>query len=852
MIQKWILFSCFLCLSLVHSQGLEDSIYNHLDRFIESPSPSTLQQLDEKETDFANQVQSKEEFLALVILNSNLGYYYRQFGNNQKAIRQYEKAWKNYREKKLDGYDIIEFCLKPLGNLYTIIGDFTNAENTIKSYYSFAEKQNIPSQKIAGILNLSVVYHNTGKHNTAIELLKQGLKMPNLTNKQKLTLENNLSTNLMALQQYEEAQNLLNQKVNTDFLSLRNNAQLAAQQGDFNKAMSLLKKAENKLSEEIPFARDLARFYVDKANLFTRKNEPKKAAENFLKSLQILIPGKLQSSIPDKSLLYPENTFISIFDGLAALQDSEMEALKYYDLSFYVSSLLYSQYTTQEVKVIHQAAWKRRTERCLEILFELYSTTSDFQFVERAFAYAEKSKATVLRENFSQKTLLETHPNNETLLKREQLESHQEQKLNALIREQLTTKETEKLQFLNDTLTDINLALKQLHYEIAQEYPDTISDIISLKEIQAKVQQDNALLVSYFFGKEALYRFDIYDKKTNFQKSTVNAKLNKAVSEFISYFENSSTINNDVTAYVEDAHLVYTILLPKMLPKSKNLILIPDGLLHFIPFDALLTEPTKSTTYTSMPFLTKQNNLVYNTSASLYYDAKTPDKENSVLGVFPIFKSSAQPLTYSLEEAKNLDRAMKSNLLMHQEASKENFMALAQDNSILHLSTHAHGGSFTIPAAMEFYDDVMLLQEFYSLNLNPKLVVLSACETGVGKIQSGEGAMSLARGFQYAGAQNILFSLWKVNDLSTSQLMTSFYENYSNQESAFTANRYSKLAYLKNTEISNAKKSPYYWSGFVYYGALDEETKNKNTLWYLGVLFVLMALIFMYFFRKKK
>jgi len=855
MIQKWSLFTCLLFITLVQSQSLEDTIYNHLDLFIENPNPSTLQQLEEKEAVFSKHVKTDEEFLALVVLNSNMGYYQRQFGFNQKAIRSYEKAWKNFREKNLEGYDIIEFCLKPLGNLYTITGDFTNAENTIKSYLSFAEKQNNTIQKIAGILNLSVVYHNTGKHNTAIELIREGLKMPDISNQQKSALENNLATNLLALKKFNEAQELLNQKERYDFLSQRNSAQLAAQQGDFDKVLSILEKAESKLSENVPLARDLARFYVDKASIFSHKKEPEKAGENFQKALQILVPGVSIATIPEREMLYAENTFLSIFDGLATLQENQMEALKYYDLSFYVSGLLYEQYTSQEVKIIHQAAWKKRTERCLEILFEQYSKTREHHYIEMAFAYAEKSKASVLRESFSQKSLFETHPEDKILQEREQVSSLQEQKINKLIRAQLTNAPNEKLQKLNDTLNLINLKLKELKTQIAQKYPYALSNVVSLAEIQTKIKKDKALLISFFTGNDWVYRFDISENTLQLHRIKVDAVFRSQITGFISLFENSSVINNDIKGFQEQAFSLYKLLLPESIQKHKNLILIPDGLLHFIPFEALLTTATQSTSFATMPFLVKQNSVSYNTSASLYYITITPDMKNSVLGVFPVFEKSTQPLRYSLDEAKNLSKMMDTRLLMHQEASKDNFIALAKSHSILHLSTHAHSGSFTIPAAMEFYDDVMLLQEFYSLNLNPKLVVLSACETGIGKIQTGEGVMSLARGFQYAGAQNLLFSLWQVNDLATSQLMASFYDCYSKTSSAFMANQNSKLDFLNNQEISNANKSPYYWSGFVYYGALDPEQKKPSyALWMLSLIgfFIIVWVLKNKLFSRKK
>lgn len=848
--QKIVVFISLFFTIFSTAQTLEDTIFDHLDTFISNPSAASLQQLEEKEITLSAQAQKKDDHVALVILNSNMGYYHRKFGNNQKAIGAYEKALKRFREKQLEGYDIIEYCLKPLGNLYTFTGDFANAENTIVTYLELARKQNNSDQIISGILNLSVVYHNTGKHNTAIELIREGLTLKGISTQQKTALENNLATNLIALQRFEEAQAALgkNLQQKNNLSSMRNAAQLALRNNDHETALHFIENAEQLLFESNPLPRDIARFYVEKASIYTHKKETENAAKNYQEALRFLIPNAKPSEILDQDFLYGENTFIAIFDGLAHLEKDPMKKLKYYDLSFYVSRLLQEQYTAQEVKIIHQAALKRRTEACIKILFEHYQKTKEYSAITRAFEYAENGKAAVLRSMVFQRSLLESYPDDPLLQKRETLTAFQEQNMNALIREQLTHATPEKLRAINDTLGILSIKLKNLQSAISLKYPDALLTVVALKKLQAKAQKDNAMLISYFFGKEGLYRFEVSANELNFYKISVDENLSNSISIFINYFENGMAINNDVAGFKTSAQTLYNVLLPETLPQNKHLILIPDGLLHFVPFEALLTQASQSTSFANMPFLVKQNSVSYNTSATLYHDAKTPDTKNSVLGVFPVFEGSLQPLTHSLKESENLNRLMDTHLLMHQEASKENFIAYAKAYSILHLSTHAHSGNFTIPAAMEFYDDVMLLQEFYSLHLNPKLVVLSACETGIGKIQSGEGAMSLARGFQYAGAQNLLFSLWKVNDLATSQLMTSFYEQYSKQQAAFKANRHSKLEYLKNPNISNAKKSPYYWSGFVYYGALEKEQKKPI---YLVWAIITIGLIFVVWFLKR-
>lgn len=839
---KKLVFITILFTSLGQAQSLEDTIYKHLDAFVENPSPKSLQNLNQKVNSFTLKAKTKNEYLALVILHSNMAYYRRQYGEFKKAVFDYENAWALYKTHQLQDYDIIEYCLKPLGNLYTQLGDFANAERTIKRYISFAEEQKNLSQKIAGIINLSVVYHTMGKHSTAIELLHEGLDTPDVSAEQKAALENNMATNLMAKEQFDKAKSYLDNTSKNEVLNLRNKAQLAMNKGDYDQALLLLEQAEPLLMNEVPLARDLARFYVEKASIYASMKAFEKAFKAYRKALQTLLPLHLSASLPPQELLYAENTFISIFDGLASLQTFSKLALSYYDLSFYVSDLIYDQFTNEEVKIMHQSSWKRRTERCLKILLDEHNENPQTELVKRAFTYVEKSKARVLNEQISQQFLLKSNANDELLLKRDELKTLQQKLINVSIREQLTDANSLKLQVVSDSLTQIHLELKKIQSAIADKYQEESSSLVSFDEIQTKVKEDESVLILYFYGKNNVYRIVISEKSIDFNSIEDKQFLDKKISDFIAYFDKSSAINNDIAGFSQTAFSLYNLLMPKKPLESDNLVIIPDALLHFIPFESLLVKPTKSSSYAKMPFLIKDSRLSYNNSATLYHKAEMSQVKNSVLGVFPVFENTSKYLNYSLEESKNLKEILPARLLMHDQASKSNFKALAGEYSILHLSTHAYSGTFTIPAYMEFDEDVMLLQELYSLNLNPKLVVLSACETGVGKILTGEGPMSLARGFQYAGAQNLLFSLWKVNDLSTSQLMTSFYKYYSQTNSASLANRNSKLDFLNNEHMSNANKSPYYWSAFVYYGDVDKGGQKPNYLWVYLIIGLVIVL----------
>ena len=169
-LKKCLLFLFLTQISFSQSLSLEDKIYNAIDTFIAKPTAENINNLNITEKEFwKNQKpKTKDDLLAIVILNSNKAYYEKQFNQVQKAVSSYEKAWKTYKKYNLSNYDIIEYCLKPLGNLYTLLGDYDNAENTIKQYYYIATKEKNKQQQFAAVVNLSNVYQNSGKNDWAV------------------------------------------------------------------------------------------------------------------------------------------------------------------------------------------------------------------------------------------------------------------------------------------------------------------------------------------------------------------------------------------------------------------------------------------------------------------------------------------------------------------------------------------------------------------------------------------------------------------------------------------------------------------------------------------------------------
>ena len=848
----------FLIFGSCFSQDLEEAVYVATETFNADRNPISFSNLLKKETEFKPQLKTKDQYFAYLFLLVNKANYLDKINQQTQAINAYEAALNVYNQQELNKvytYNITEYCLKPLGILYNKVGDYTNAENTIKQYLFLAEKQKDNPNKISGTINLAQLYYTIGKFESAITIAKNGLKTSGLSNSQKqkliqISVNCQIALNLVTSTKEIPTKNQIN-TFNLNTLETEYNIAIKTEKHE--EALKYLNKIIVKTyNNNASSARTLAKLHVKKAQLHYKLGQSKASLIELKGALKFLIPNYDNTGLPKKETLYPENTFIDIFDLLALLQVNPNNGLACYDLSFYVSDLLTRTLTSQEAKLIHLSANRKRSESCINLLFDTYQTTADPTYIEQAFNYAEKNKGSILKEIVGKKTLLERYPTDSLLIQESYFLKQQAQLTNTLIKAQYQ-KNASKTDTVSQALTKVSRALKKIQTSINTKYPESIDASVSVQQLQSKLKQDNALLVAYFYGETDVFQFIISDKTIALNKIIKDAVFDQSIANYIDYFNNSSVINNNIPNFTTDAFNLYKLLQFDKTLTSKNVIIITDGFLNFIPFESLLTQKTSTTSYSKMPFVANTQTLAYNTSALLYLNTSDFKYTDSVLGVFPVFENSNATLTYSLNEAESIDKQTNAKFLMHQAATKNDALQQAKNYGVLHLSTHASSGTFNVPANIDFIDQKLFLNDLYSLDLNNQLVVLSACETGIGRLTKGEGSMNLVRGFQYAGIENILFSLWKINDLSTSKLMASFYKNYSTTKSPFAANHLAKMDYLNDSSISNIKKSPYYWSAFIYYGHLTPITPTSNIKYILFTFIGLgIALLLWIIIRRRK
>ena len=849
------LFILFLFTQLALSQSkplpLEEKIYKIVDEFVANPNEESLGKLELLEKNF--NPNTKPELLAFVILNCNKAYYQNQFGQTQKAIKSYEKAWHLFQKNKLSNYDITESCLKPLGNLYTIIGDYENAENVIKQYYFIANLENNQQQKFASILNLSNVYQYSGKHLDAVNFLEKTIASEKLSNTQKGMLWNNLGNNYLASNNNKKAASCY--KISTTLLKKSNeNESLSNAYRNLallNNDLQLFEQAkETFLKNNNNSTRAIAKLYYDEAFLYFQNDQIIESQNAVNRVFTTLIPSysSSKSQLPKENLLYAETTLLDAFDLQAKLflaQSQPKKALESYALSFHIEELFQLLLVYENSKIITQIRNRNRTEKCIEIYNLLYQKEKKISYLESAFLLSEKTKSAVLKQSFFDK---------KNFSREEKLITEQLQNWNTTIIKEQQKLNRANISIINEAIKKQNELMLLLKLE-RNKRTKTSEKVLKIADLLSKLEKENAILVEYFMGNENVYIFTIENNSIKLS-SIKTATTNSKIVSFLDYFSDSNKIINSISKYnTENFSLYQTLQLPKK-SRNKNLIIIPDGLLTFLPFEALITKETKATNFAKMSYLLNDFKIGYSNSANFYLNSiPFYHKKETILGVFPLFENSNLELAFSKNELENLRSNFNGKYLDKQEATFENFKKNEANYSILHLSTHASSGDIIEPASIRFIDQEILYSELYNLNLNPNLVVLSACETGIGKLYKSEGAMSVARGFQFAGAQNLLFSLWKVNDFTTSVLMEKFYKNVKNGNSFFESNHQAKLDFLNDETISNAKKSPYYWASFVYYGSLENQYSNNNFLWIsiMGcvVIFALVSL-FLFFRRRRK
>jgi CHAT domain-containing protein len=504
-------------------------------------------------------------------------------------------------------------------------------------------------------------------------------------------------------------------------------------------------------------------------------------------------------------------------------------------------------------------------EKAIQTAFELFESNHDSTLLQQAFQFSSHSKAVALRQAVN-----DEKAKGFANIPKDILEKERSLKQDVVFQQKQcfdnpTEMNYKELYFVREKL---NLFVADLE-KIYPKYYDLkyqSAQVIDLQRLQKSLPNE-MMSLEFFAGDSMIYTFALTRNHLKIYQLPLTKDFDTTI-----YQVRKSLVeaNQDLkTTYLKGAHRLYELLLEKPLNELNanhqitRLRMIPDGKLGYIPFDALLTAPATDwlDKYDKkVPFLLRS----YSTSYAYYSDSLLNQKAIKVKGDFHGFgidykdsltnKSLKNKYGYLEEAPREVDTIkhfIGGKTWKNEDATKNCFLQNATKSGILHLSMHSTTNdknpleSQLIFSKNDSTDDNLLIgNELFAQQFTCGLAVLSACHTGDGLMQRGEGIMSLARAFAYSGCPSLVMSLWSIPDRSTSNIMLHFYQNLKHNLPKDVALQQSKLQYLDNQPFEPSQKIPNFWAATVMIGDVNALHFERWYEPYWVILLIISVLCF--------
>ena len=565
------------------------------------------------------------------------------------------------------------------------------------------------------------------------------------------------------------------------------------------------------------------------------------------------------------------------------------KAMDYYQHALLVVDDLRAGMQEEKSKHLLSQQTIRIYEHLIETVYHLYLETGIGEYVELALQVSEMSRrSTVLEAMLSRQTGRFPGVPTEVYLK--------ERRLHERIAELESKLGSEKKADRALTPDAERHARQQALFEARQQlwtYLDSVSvdypryhqhryptNIPNCTVWQATLEADQCL-VEYFDGKDHLYVMTLTQGDLQMVKIAKNDELLGAKRQLLTHLTNTDSIlsrpHHSLLQFQMAAQKLFQLLLSPALPNEmREILIIPDGFEADIPFEVLLQRQPEVEDPGEWPYLCQSHLIHYAQSILAWQEQKTwqPQARKSFAGFAPsydhdietepdtldhptfamVVREREMRLPGARQEVIDIQKIFGGEIFIGAEATEAQFLNTAQDYQILHLSAHSllhntnpdRSSLILTPSVNTRSDDALTAAEICHLQLSAELAVLSACQTGSGKTNRGEGVMSLGRAFSFAGVPATVQSLWKVPDASTSEMMPLFYSGLKAGLAKHEALNQARLTYLQTEHISE-QKHPYFWAGFVLYGNADSlKSKHAPTvfLWIAVPLALVITLLY--------
>ncbi|WP_245574826.1 CHAT domain-containing protein [Aequorivita capsosiphonis] len=500
-----------------------------------------------------------------------------------------------------------------------------------------------------------------------------------------------------------------------------------------------------------------------------------------------------------------------------------------------------------------------------KLRLELYNTTKDKVYLNKLIALHESSIYNRIRSRLNLRENMDFQQIPKEVISRESdLKNKLASSLNDSENSDIKSffKDSQNWEYFLDSLKNRFPKYYKMRYATLEE---------PINNLQEKIPESTTV-VRYIFIEDSLYAFVV----SSVLKKMVPLNY-KPVKNYISSLSDYGNSAEKMSPLLFELYKELWLPLEKYVQTSK-LVIIPDRDLFNLSFETLTPKPIKSFKEMATNSLLAKYDISYNFSLLLYKDkGKVANYTSDYIAFAPGFNKAMKeeyklaikdsvkldktyltllPQPFSADLVKHYSKIFDGNYFINENASKDLFIKQAKEHKIIHIGTHAESNNISPELSRlifakktegnQNYDENSLYSyEIYNIDLSSNLAMLTACETGKPTYQAGEGMISLAHAFNYAGSESILTSLWQIDEESSAKIVELFYNKLSEGMPKDEALRNAKLTYISTAEGRTA--APQYWAALVLIGDVTPIDLNSGLAWWwygmAGVVALALALV---------
>lgn len=797
-----------------------------------------LEFLSKAENNFRYNPDEFTEEMAGIYLNR--GLIYSRLGEQQKALIMQEMALKLYL--KNDSIDK-QYLVNIYNGLAITSQELKDYSNAIKYYRSAEKLASVYNKSFLGIIygNWAICYRKLNDFKKSEYYYDKAIKeYQGLTVNKPISLANTYS----------------------------NYAELALDNKLYSKAFKLNEQAMElmikTLGKKNPIVSNIFRTF---GRYYETVDDYDSALHYYQKSICSLFEHYNDLSIfsnpPVSETLSRIHLLRSLKDKAGALKNyySGSENIKHlrasletYDLAIRLIDDIRLGYQDQESKLFLNENETSTYNEAISVADMLWKTTGDIQYKNFAFVCSEKSKASVLLSALRDAGAKGFGGIPDDLLQKENDLVRDIAFYNEQVYEEKRKDDPDslKIDLWEQKLFSANEQYDELRSNFENNYPayynlKYITGTISVEDMQKKMEK-HVSVIEYSLTDSVLYTFLINRNNFEFISQPLDTSFRsmfQVMIRAVGQLDPTKHNAESFSLFIKSSSALYDYLINPLTDKiqGNQLIIVPDGILSFLPFDALISAegniPPGHLDYKDLPLLLKKFAVSTAYSSTMLFEqeiARNNKKVKGLLAFAPSYGGDSQmalrgvprynyrkdlaAIPGAREEVQRIIRMISGTSFIDSDATETNFKEKAGAYDIIHLAMHTvinnedpMYSKLVFTAVMENTEDGLLnTREIYNMHLKARMVVLSSCSSGEGTLQKGEGVISLARGFSYAGCPSLIMTLWEIEDRVSADLMVGYYS-------------YLKKGYRKDVALQKAKvdflnhhtqllSHPFYWSAY--------------------------------------